>query len=214
MLRPHGDYAIIGPGRRRGRFARGRQRQSRASPESKSIPSSPTPIMRGRYADYSYHLYQRPESRIFTSRTVGRSSATRTSNFDVVQMTLVDTWASTAARAPSRSAKTALYTVDAFREYFRTSQAGRDDRHHALGVPAAARGPARSFGRKPKRFTRWASPIRRSISSSCPTANSMKTEFPWLCWRKKSPFTADEESVQGAPRGTRGSRPSCAHLPR
>ena len=46
-----------------------------------------------------------------------RSCATPSSNFDVVQMTLVDTWASTAAGAFALS-ENSLYTVDAFREYF------------------------------------------------------------------------------------------------
>ena len=50
-------------------------------------------IMRGRYADYVYHLYDRPEVHIHV--TDGRSFVRNASQqFDVVQMTLVDTWAS------------------------------------------------------------------------------------------------------------------------
>jgi hypothetical protein len=73
-------------------------------------------IMRGRYADYSLHLYQRPEVHIHV--TDGRSYLRSTEQqFDVVQMTLVDTWASTAAGAFALSENN-LYTVEAFREYF------------------------------------------------------------------------------------------------
>src|SRR6202034_3651333 len=73
-------------------------------------------IMRGRYADYAQHLYERPEVHIHV--TDGRSYLRSTpQQFDVVQMTLVDTWASTAAGAFALSENN-LYTVEAFREYF------------------------------------------------------------------------------------------------
>jgi hypothetical protein len=73
-------------------------------------------IMRGRYADYSFHLYERPEVHLHV--TDGRSFVRNaTQLFEVVQMTLVDTWASTAAGAFALS-ENSLYTVDAFREYF------------------------------------------------------------------------------------------------
>ena len=72
--------------------------------------------MRGRYADYTYHLYERPEVHIHV--TDGRSFVRNAKQqFDVVQMTLVDTWASTAAGAFALS-ENSLYTVEAFREYF------------------------------------------------------------------------------------------------
>jgi hypothetical protein len=73
-------------------------------------------IMRGRYADYTFHLYERPEVHIHV--TDGRSFVRNAKQqFDVVQMTLVDTWASTAAGAFALS-ENSLYTVEAFREYF------------------------------------------------------------------------------------------------
>ena len=66
-------------------------------------------IMRGRYADYAQHLYERPDVHI--ALTDGRSFIRSTSlRFDVVQMTLVDTWASTAAGAFALSENN-LYTV-------------------------------------------------------------------------------------------------------
>jgi spermidine synthase len=115
VLRPHGEFAIIGPG--------GGVDVLRAvangSPSVTGIEINPiiaTTIMRERYADYSQHLYQRPDVHIQV--TDGRSFLRSTpQQFDVVQMTLVDTWASTAAGAFALSENN-LYTVEAFREYF------------------------------------------------------------------------------------------------
>src|SRR5438105_295677 len=115
VLRPQGDYAIIGPG--------GGVDVVRAlaagSPSVTGIEINPiiaNTIMRGRYADYVYHLYQRPDVHIHV--TDGRSFVRNAQQqFDVVQMTLVDTWASTAAGAFALS-ENSLYTVEAFREYF------------------------------------------------------------------------------------------------
>jgi spermidine synthase len=115
VLRPHGTYAIIGPG--------GGVDVLRAvangSPNVTGIEINPiiaNIVMRGKYADYSYHLYERPDVHIYV--TDGRSfirNARQT--FDVVEMTLVDTWASTAAGAFALS-ENSLYTVEAFHAYF------------------------------------------------------------------------------------------------
>jgi hypothetical protein len=114
-LRPRGEYAIIGPG--------GGVDVLRAlvsgSPSVTGIEINSIiadTIMRGRYADYAYHLYGRPEVHIQVAdgRSFIRNSRQR---FDVVQMTLVDTWASTGAGAFALS-ENGLYTVEAFREYF------------------------------------------------------------------------------------------------
>jgi hypothetical protein len=115
VLRPHGEYAIIGPG--------GGVDVLRAvangSPSVTGIEINPiiaNAVMRDRYADYSQHLYQRPE--VHMQVTDGRSFVRNADqHFDVVQMTLVDTWASTAAGAFALS-ENSLYTVDAFLEYF------------------------------------------------------------------------------------------------
>src|SRR4030081_1804179 len=115
VLRPHGEFAIIGPG--------GGVDVLRAvangSPNVTGIEINPiiaNTIIRGRYAAYSKHLHQRPEVHIHV--TDGRSYLRSTpQRFDVVQMTLVDTWASTAAGAFALSENN-LYTVEAFREYF------------------------------------------------------------------------------------------------
>ena len=115
VLRPHGDFAIIGPG--------GGVDVIRAvangSPSVTGIEINPTianNVMRGRYADYSFHLYDQPQVHIHVQdgRSYIRSSRDK---YDVVQMTLVDTWASTAAGAFALSENN-LYTVEAFREYF------------------------------------------------------------------------------------------------
>ena len=115
LLRPHGTYAIIGPG--------GGVDVLRAlaygSPSVTGIEINPiiaNSVMRGAYADYSYQLYNRPDVHIYV--TDGRSFIRSThERYDVVQMTLVDTWASTAAGAFALS-ENSLYTADAFREYF------------------------------------------------------------------------------------------------
>jgi len=115
VLRPQGEFAIIGPG--------GGVDVLRAvangSPNVTGIEINPiivNNIMRGRYADYSYHLYDRPQVHIHIQdgRSYVRGAQEK---YDVVQMTLVDTWASTAAGAFALSENN-LYTVEAFREYF------------------------------------------------------------------------------------------------
>jgi hypothetical protein len=115
VLRPHGEFAIIGPG--------GGVDVMRAvangSPSVTGIEINPTianSVMRGRYADYAFHLYELPQVHIHVQdgRSYIRSSHDQ---YDVVQMTLVDTWASTAAGAFALSENN-LYTIEAFREYF------------------------------------------------------------------------------------------------
>jgi hypothetical protein len=71
--------------------------------------------MRDRFAARSRNLYFRPEVQIQIGdgRSYIRSSSDR---YQVIQMTLVDTWASTAAGAFALSENN-LYTVDAFVDY-------------------------------------------------------------------------------------------------
>lgn len=115
VLRPQGTFAIIGPG--------GGVDVLRAvangSPSVTGIEINPiivNDIMHGAYAGYSYHLYDLPQVHIHVQdgRSYIRSSHEK---YDVVQMTLVDTWASTAAGAFALSENN-LYTTEAFREYF------------------------------------------------------------------------------------------------
>src|SRR5258708_32782993 len=115
VLRPHGDFAIIGPG--------GGVDVLRAvangSPSVTGIEINPiiiNDVMRGKYAVSSHHLYDLPQVHIHVQD--GRSYVRNAKEkYDVVQMTLVDTWASTAAGAFALSENN-LYTVEAFREYF------------------------------------------------------------------------------------------------
>ena len=115
VLRPHGDYAIIGPGGGVD-VLRAVAKGSRNVTGIEINPIIANNIMRDRYADYSYHLYQIPEVHIHVSdgRSFVRDSR---DHYDVIEMTLVDTWASTAAGAFALSENN-LYTVEAFREYF------------------------------------------------------------------------------------------------
>ena len=115
VLRPHGDYAIIGPGGGVD-VLRAVGNGSHSVTGIEINPIIATGIMRQRYAAFAYHLYDRPEVHIHVSD--GRSFVRNASQqFDVVEMTLVDTWASTAAGAFALSENN-LYTTEAFREYF------------------------------------------------------------------------------------------------
>ena len=182
-LRPHGAYAIIGPG--------GGVDVLRAvangSPSVTGIEINPiiaTTIMRGRYADFAQHLYERPEVHMHVGD--GRSFIRNaTEQYDVVQMTLVDTWASTAAGAFALS-ENSLYTTEAFREYF--------DHLKPDGMIAVTRWEfrqprealARSFGGDGGLASTGRRGYRRGISSWSPMATSMKTGFRLRCWRRKA----------------------------
>jgi spermidine synthase len=115
VLRPKGEFAIIGPGGGVDVL----RAVVRGSPSVTGIEINPiiaNTVMRQRYADYSHHLYDRPEVHIHV--TDGRSFVRNApQQYDVIQMTLVDTWASTAAGAFALS-ENSLYTVEAFQEYF------------------------------------------------------------------------------------------------
>jgi spermidine synthase len=114
-LRPHGDYAIIGPG--------GGVDVLRAVANGSSSvtaieinPIIADTIMRKRYRDFAYRLYERPDVHVHIAD--GRSFIRNANkNFDVVEMTLVDTWAATSAGAFALS-ENSLYSTEAFREYF------------------------------------------------------------------------------------------------
>ncbi len=73
-------------------------------------------IMRGRYADFTHRHYEIPEVDLHVGdgRSFIRSARHR---YDVLQMTLVGTWAATSAGAFALSENN-LYTVEAFTEYF------------------------------------------------------------------------------------------------
>ena len=191
VLRPHGEFAIIGPG--------GGVDVLRAiangSPSVTGIEINPiiaTTIMRERYADYSQHLYQRPDVHIHV--TDGRSFLRASpQHFDVVQMTLVDTWASTAAGAFALSENN-LYTVEAFREYFDHLKPDGmiaitrwEFRHprEALRVVAVAMDALHQLG--------VADPSRNFIVAS--QGDLDEDGIPVVVLAKKTPFTALEEKA-------------------
>ena len=191
VLRPDGEFAIIGPG--------GGVDVLRAvangSPSVTGIEINPIiadTIMRGRYADYALHLYELPE--VYIHVTDGRSyMRSSPQQFDVVQMTLVDTWASTAAGAFALS-ENSLYTVQAFREYFEhlkpdgmiavTRWEFREPRE-ALRVVAVAMEALHDLG--------VAKPQRNFIVASQGPLN--EDGIPVVVLAKKTPFTAAEESA-------------------
>jgi spermidine synthase len=191
VLRPKGEFAIIGPG--------GGVDVLRAvangSPSVTGIEINPiiaTTIMRGRYADYAQHLYDRPDVHIHV--TDGRSFLRSTpQHFDVVQMTLVDTWASTAAGAFALSENN-LYTVEAFREYFDHLKPDGmiaitrwEFRHprEALRVVAVAMEALHRLG--------VANPARNFIVASQGPLN--EDGIPVVVLAKKTPFTPAEEAA-------------------
>ena len=115
VLRPQGSYAIIGPGGGVD-VLRAVASGSHNVTAVEINPIIANDVMRNHYADYAFHLYQRPEVHLHVGD--GRSFIRNApEQYDVVQMTLVDTWASTAAGAFALSENN-LYTVEAFKEYF------------------------------------------------------------------------------------------------
>ncbi|MCC6264808.1 MAG: hypothetical protein IT169_14610 [Bryobacterales bacterium] len=81
-------------------------------------PAIANTIMRERFPDLSRRIYFRPEVKIEVED--GRAFVRRNNElFGVIQLTLVDTWASTAAGAFALSENN-LYTTDAFEDYLRS----------------------------------------------------------------------------------------------
>lgn len=113
-LRPGAKALIIGPG---GGYdvARAMAGGSRDISAVEINPIIANTIMRGKMLAETHRIYERPEVRLFVED--GRSFVRRSSEkYQVVQATLVDTWASTAAGAFALSENN-LYTADAFYDY-------------------------------------------------------------------------------------------------
>ncbi|PWU07451.1 MAG: hypothetical protein C5B51_09995 [Terriglobia bacterium] len=138
VIRPAAKTLIIGPG---GGWDVARALAS-GSHDITAVEINPiiaTTIMRQRFTGLSGGLYARPDVHIVVED--GRSFVRRSPDrFQVLQATLVDTWASTAAGAFALSENN-LYTTDAFRDYL----------EHLTGDGLAA-------------FTRWGfEPPRESL---------------------------------------------------
>jgi hypothetical protein len=114
MLRPGAKTLVIGPG---GGWdvARSLTGGSKDVTAVEINPIIARTIMQQRFAGLSHGLYFRPEVHLFVED--GRSFVRRSpEKYQVLQATLVDTWASTAAGAFALSENN-LYTTDAFRDY-------------------------------------------------------------------------------------------------
>ncbi len=114
VLRPASKTLVIGPG---GGYdvARAIVTGSHDVTGVEINPIIASTIMRQRFPDLSHGLYLRPDVHIEIED--GRSFVRRsTAHFRIIQATLVDTWASTAAGAFALSENN-LYTVDATRDY-------------------------------------------------------------------------------------------------
>ena len=113
-LRPGAKTLVIGAG---GGYdvARALASGSRDITAVEINPIIANKIMRDRFAAESHRLYFRPEVHLVVED--GRSFVRRsTEKYQVLQATLVDTWASTAAGAFALSENN-LYTTDAFYDY-------------------------------------------------------------------------------------------------
>jgi hypothetical protein len=114
LVRPAAKTLIIGPG---GGWDVGRALAS-GSKDITGVEINPiiaNTIMKQRFPELSNRLYFRPEVKIHVED--GRSFIRRSSDkYQVIQATLVDTWASTAAGAFALSENN-LYTTDAFYDY-------------------------------------------------------------------------------------------------
>lgn len=114
LLRPGARTLVIGPG---GGWDISRALAS-GSHDVTGVEINPitaTTIMREKFPSLSQNLYLRPDVHIYVED--GRSFIRRSpEKYQVIQATLVDTWASTAAGAFALSENN-LYTTDAFRDY-------------------------------------------------------------------------------------------------
>ena len=156
-VRPGAKALVIGPG---GGWDIARALAS-GSHDITGVEINPiiaTTIMRDKYVARSRGIYLRPDVRIFVED--GRSFVRRSQElYQVVQATLVDTWASTAAGAFALSENN-LYTIDALRDYLL----------HLTGDGMAA-------------FTRWGlDPPRESlrlVSLAMAALNQLGEPQPW-----------------------------------
>jgi hypothetical protein len=113
--RPPDDVLVIGPGG-------GRDVMFALVAGAKKVtgveinPVIADRIMRDRYLERSGYLYTDPRVEIVVDE--GRSFISRTDKkFDMIQASLVDTWAATAAGAFALTENT-LYTIEAFQDYY------------------------------------------------------------------------------------------------
>ena len=164
VLRPAARTLIIGAG---GGWdlARALSSGSRDITGVEINPIIATTIMRERFPDLSRRLYFRPEVRLHVED--GRAFVARsTEKYDVIQMTLVDTWASTAAGAFALSENN-LYTSDAFYQYLNHLTDNGVLVFTRWGLDPPARVAASAFPWRARRSAASARRISAGTSSWC-----------------------------------------------
>ena len=172
LLRPGASTLIIGPG---GGWdvARALAAGSQDITGVEINPIIANVIMRRRFPQYSNRLYFRPEVKIFVED--GRAFIRRSQrHFQVIQATLVDTWASTAAGAFALSENN-LYTTEAFVDYLSHLENN--------GVLA---------------FTRWGfNPPRESLRVVSLAQAALKQLGQNEPWRNVAVVRADVQKLEG-----------------
>ncbi len=130
-LRPGAKALVIGPG---GGYDVARALAS-GSKDITGVEINPIiadQVMRREFVNESHRIYFRPEVRIF--KEDGRSFVRHSDEkYQVLQATLVDTWASTAAGAFALSENN-LYTADAFTDYLAPPHRRWNFSLHPLGL--------------------------------------------------------------------------------
>jgi hypothetical protein len=156
-------------------------------------------VMRDRFNDFSGGIYTNPKVRIFVDD--GRSFVRRTGNrYDVIQASLVDTWAATAAGAYTLTENT-LYTVEAFNDYL--------DHLNDDGILSITRWVMDglrlvSLAQEACEARGWTSSSRMAIVQQDRVATFLL---------KKTPFTADEVALLQSTAGRLGFRVLYAPAP-
>ncbi len=72
--------------------------------------------VRGEFADYAGHVYDQPGVSIYVDDARGFIARSK-EQYDIIQASLIDTWAAASANAFALS-ENSLYTVEAFQDYF------------------------------------------------------------------------------------------------
>jgi hypothetical protein len=108
------ETLVIGPGGGRDVLAA----LASGAPHVTAVEVNPAVIaaVRGPYADFAGHLYDRPDVTVAVDDA--RGYITRSpERYDVIQASLIDTWAASGSGAFSLS-ENSLYTIQAFRTYY------------------------------------------------------------------------------------------------
>jgi hypothetical protein len=114
QLRPPGDVAVIGAGGGRDVLSALAARAEHV--DAVELNDQLVSTLATRFRDFSGDVYHRP--RVHAALTEGRSFLTGSARrYGLIQISLIDSWAATAAGAFSLSENN-LYTVEAYRLYF------------------------------------------------------------------------------------------------